>query len=142
VLAYIEDGRTHGKIIAGGETLDRKGYFVPPTIVRDIPDDAKLVREEQFGPVLPVLRYEDLDEVIARANDSDYGLGGSVWGSDSEKALETALKIDSGTVWVNKFLELPNEIPFAGAKQSGIGVENGLDGLLEFTQAKIVNMAV
>ena len=79
VKGFLEDARQNGKIVAGGEVLERKGYFVQPTIVRDIPDDARLVREEQFGPVLPVLRYSDIDDVIARANDTDFGLGGSVW---------------------------------------------------------------
>jgi acyl-CoA reductase-like NAD-dependent aldehyde dehydrogenase len=90
VKGYIEDGRQNGTIIAGGEVGDREGSFVRPTIVRDLPDDARLVREEQFGPVLPVLRYSDLDEVIARANDTEFGLGGSVWSSDRERAFGVA----------------------------------------------------
>ena len=109
--------------------------------MRDIPDDAKLVREEQFGPVLPVLRYSDIDEVIARANDTDFGLGGSVWSSDHDRAYEVAARINSGTVWVNKHLDVRPDTPFAGAKQSGIGAEMGQEGLEEFTQATIINMA-
>ena len=109
--------------------------------MRDIPDDARLVREEQFGPVLPVLRYSDLDDAIARANDTDYGLGGTVWSSDPERAYDVALRIDSGTVWVNTHLDIPPDVPFAGAKQSGLGAELGQEGLEEFTQAKIVNVA-
>src|SRR5215472_13150782 len=84
VKGFLEDARKNGKIVAGG-VLEREGYFVQPTIVRDIPDDARLVREEQFGPVLPVLRYSDIDEVIARANDTEFGLGGSVWSSDRDR---------------------------------------------------------
>jgi acyl-CoA reductase-like NAD-dependent aldehyde dehydrogenase len=141
VKGYIEDAKQHGKIVAGGEIEDRKGYFIPPTIVRDIPDDAKLVREEQFGPVLPVLRYESVDDAIARANDTDYGLGGTVWSADPDRAFEVAKRIDSGTVWVNKHLDLPPDIPFSGAKQSGFGAEMGEEGLLEFTQAKIINLS-
>ena len=94
VKEYLEDARQNGKIVAGGGVLEREGYFVQPTIVRDIPDNARLVREEQFGPVLPVLRYSDIDEVIARANDTDFGLGGSVWSSDRDRAFGVAARID------------------------------------------------
>jgi acyl-CoA reductase-like NAD-dependent aldehyde dehydrogenase len=141
VKGFLEDARTHGKVIAGGSASERDGYFIPPTIVRDIPDDARLVQEEQFGPVLPVLRYSSIDDAIARANSTDYGLGGTVWGSDLKRAFEVAQRIASGTVWVNKHLELPPDIPFGGAKQSGLGTEMGQEGLEEFTQSKIINMA-
>jgi acyl-CoA reductase-like NAD-dependent aldehyde dehydrogenase len=119
VKALIEDARTRGTVLAGGEPLDRPGFFIPPTIVRDLPDDAPLVREEQFGPVLPVLRYSDIDDVIARANDCEYGLG--------------------GTVWVNQHMAIDPNIPFRGARQSGIGGELGQAGLHEYTQPHIVN---
>jgi acyl-CoA reductase-like NAD-dependent aldehyde dehydrogenase len=141
VQGFVEDARAHGKIIAGGTPPQGPGYFVRPTIVRDIPDDARLVREEQFGPVLPVLRYSDLDDAIARANDSEYGLGATVWGTNLERAYEVASKIHSGTVWINKHLELRPDVPFAGAKQSGHGTELGHEGLEEFTQVRIINMA-
>ena len=127
-------------IIAGGEALDRPGYFMPPTIVRDLPENARLVREEQFGPVLPVLKYNDLDDVISRANDGEYGLGGTVWGKDLIRATDVAKRIDSGTVWVNQHLAIDAGIPFRGSKQSGLGAELGLDGLHEYTQAHIVNV--
>jgi acyl-CoA reductase-like NAD-dependent aldehyde dehydrogenase len=141
VKGYIEDGRQNGTIVAGGEVVERAGFFIRPTIVRDIPDDARLVREEQFGPVLPVLRYSDIDAVIARANDTEFGLGGSVWSSDRDRAFGVAARINSGTVWVNKHLDVGLDTPFAGAKQSGIGAEMGQEGLEEFTQATIINMA-
>lgn len=141
VKGYLEDAREHGKVIAGGAPLERRGYFIPPTIVRDIADDARLVREEQFGPVLPVLRYSDLEDAIARANDTEYGLGATVWSGDAERAMQVALRIHSGTVWVNKHMDLAHDIPFGGAKQSGFGIEMGQEGLEEFTQAKIVNVA-
>jgi acyl-CoA reductase-like NAD-dependent aldehyde dehydrogenase len=140
VKGFLQDARRNGTIVAGG-VLEREGYFVQPTIVRDVPDTARLVREEQFGPVLPVLRYSDIDDVIARANDTDFGLGGSVWSSDRERAFGVAVRINSGTVWVNKHLDVGPDTPFAGAKQSGIGVEMGQEGLQEFTQATIINMA-
>jgi steroid delta-isomerase-like uncharacterized protein len=141
VKGFLEDARQNGKIIAGGRALEREGYFIEPTIVRDISDNAQLVREEQFGPVLPVLRYSDLNEVILRVNDTEFGLGGSVWSSDPDRAFEVATRINSGTVWVNKHLDTGPDIPHAGAKQSGIGVEQGREGLKEFTQATIINMA-
>jgi acyl-CoA reductase-like NAD-dependent aldehyde dehydrogenase len=141
VKGFIEDARRDGTIVAGGETLSRKGYFIAPTIVRDIGDDSRLVREEQFGPVLPVLRYTDLEDAIARANDTEYGLGGTVWSADPERAFEVAKRIDSGVVWVNKHLDLSPDLPMAGAKQSGLGAEMGQEGLEEYTQLKIVNMA-
>ena len=141
VLDMIASARDEGVILVGGAALDRPGFFIAPTIVRDIGDDARLVREEQFGPVIPVLAYDTIDEVIARANDSEYGLGGTVWTSDVERGIAIAMRIDSGTVWVNKHLELPADIPFGGAKQSGLGREKGVDGFKEFTQGKIVNVS-
>lgn len=138
---FLADAKANGKVIAGGDVLDREGFFIAPTIVRDIPDDARLVREEQFGPILPVLVYEDIDDAIARANDTEFGLGGTIWTSNQERAFKVAQKIDAGTVWVNKHLDLPFDVPFGGAKQSGIGTELGREGLEEFTQAKIINMA-
>ena len=141
VKDYIEDGRANGTIVAGGEVPEGKGYFIPPTIVRDIDDDSRLVSEEQFGPVLPVIKYDDVDDVIERANNSDYGLGGSVWSSDIDRAYEVAKKVDSGTIWVNKHADLQPHVPFGGIKTSGIGTELGTDGLNEFTQRKVINVA-
>src|SRR6201990_3116704 len=141
VKGFLEDARRTGTIVAGGEALSRKGYFIQPTIVRDIADDARLVTEEQFGPVVPVLRYSELDDAIARANDSDYGLGGTVWAKDLDRAFQVAAKLETGTVWINTFLDVSPDISFGGAKQSGIGAELGREGLEAFTQAKIINMA-
>ena len=142
VKGFLADARADGNIVAGGEALDRDGYFIAPTIVRDIGDASRLVREEQFGPVLPILSFDEVDDAIARTNDTDYGLGGSVWTSDIERGFAVASKIDSGTVWVNKSLDLPFDVPFRGAKNSGIGAENGQEGLEEYTQAKIINVAL
>jgi acyl-CoA reductase-like NAD-dependent aldehyde dehydrogenase len=139
VQGYIEDARAHGHIIAGGKITRGRGYFVPPTIVRDISDDARVVREEQFGPVLPVLRYSDINDAVARANSTEYGLGATVWSADPTRAYEVALKVSSGTIWINKHLELPADVPFSGAKQSGLGTEMGREGLLAFTQAKVIH---
>ncbi|MBZ9738327.1 aldehyde dehydrogenase family protein [Mesorhizobium sp. CO1-1-4] len=139
VLGLIEDSRQRGSIIAGGHALDREGYFIAPTIVRDLPDDAPLVREEQFGPVLPILRYDDIDDVVARANDSIYGLAGTIWARDVERAIEIAKRIDTGTVWINQHFAIEPTISMRGAKQSGLGAELGEEGLHAFTQAHVVN---
>jgi len=141
VREFLADAHANGKVIAGGKVLDREGYFIAPTIVRDIADDSRLVREEQFGPVLPVMKYSNIDDAIARTNSTEYGLGGTVWGADTKRAFDVAQRIASGTVWVNKHLDLPPDIPFGGAKQSGFGSEMGQEGLEEFTQSKIINMA-
>ena len=141
VRGFLEDAQQKGKIVAGGSVLEREGYFVQPTIVRDIPDSARLVCEEQFGPVLPVMRFSDIDDVIERANDTDFGLGASVWSSDRDRAFAVAARIDAGTVWVNKHADLSPDTPYSGAKQSGLGVGLGLEGLEAFTQATIINMA-
>ena len=141
VLELIEDSRQHGNIIAGGTKQDRAGYFIRPTIVRDITDGSRLVDEEQFGPVLPVIKFSDPEDALTRANASAYGLGGSIWSSDLDAAYEMAGRMDSGTVWINKHSELAPNIPFGGAKQSGLGVELGEEGLLEFTQLQVINMA-
>ena len=138
VKALIEESRRDGKVIAGGEVLEGPGYFIRPTIVRDIPDTARLVREEQFGPVLPLLSYKSIDEVIERANDSPYGLGGTVWSSNPDRALAVALRIDTGVVWVNCHMNLYADVAIGGAKQSGVGAEQGIEGLREFTQRHVV----
>lgn len=141
VMGLIEDARSHGKVIAGGVPVEGKGYFIKPTIVRDITDGTKLVDEEQFGPVLPVIKFADDLDAVARANNSPYGLGGSIWSSDLDKAHALAERMDTGTVWINKHAELAPNIPFGGAKFSGLGTELGEEGLAEFTQLHIINMA-
>jgi acyl-CoA reductase-like NAD-dependent aldehyde dehydrogenase len=141
VRAIIEDARKQGKIIAGGEPHQGPGFFIHPTIVSGLPDSARLVCEEQFGPVMPVLKYKTIDEAIERANSSEYGLGGTVWSKSTERAVEVAKRLDTGTVWINKHLDLPPGVPYGGVKQSGFGVELGQQGLEEFTQLRILNVA-
>ena len=141
VKALIEDAKQDGNVIAGGEFPDKPGYFIRPTIVRDIKEGSRLVDEEQFGPVLPVMSFADESEAVARANSSPWGLGGSVWSANPERAYALAEQMDAGTVWINKHAELDPTIPFGGAKMSGLGNELGQEGLLEFTQQKIINMA-
>ncbi len=141
VLGIIESAKQDGKVIAGGEPVAGPGYFIRPTIVRDIADGTRLVDEEQFGPVLPVIRFDDPEEALKRANSSEYGLGGSIWSPDLDKAYDLATRMESGTVWVNKHADLAPNIPFGGAKGSGIGVELGEEGLAEFTQLQVINVA-
>jgi len=141
VKELLDDAKLHGKVIAGGTVDDKPGYFIRPTIVRDITDGTRLVDEEQFGPVLPVIKFKDADEAIERANASPWGLGGSIWAKDTNRAYELANKMDSGTVWVNKHADLAPNIPFGGSKLSGLGTELGEEGLAEFTQLKVINMA-
>lgn len=140
LMGFLDVAAKDGKIVAGGK-MDRPGYFIRPTVVRDISDDSPLVREEQFGPVVPVLKYSDVNDAIRRANDSEFGLAGSVWSGDSDRALDVAMKVVSGTIWVNKCLDMDPNIPFGGSKQSGMGTEYALDGLKEYTQRRVINMA-
>lgn len=141
VLEMIADARANGRVLAGGETLTGGGYFIKPTIVAGLPDHARLVAEEQFGPVIPVLKYESIDEVVDRANDTLFGLGGTIWTGDTARGIELAKRIDSGVVWVNRHLEMPFDMPVGAAKHSGFGVAHGLEGLKEYTQLKIINAA-
>jgi acyl-CoA reductase-like NAD-dependent aldehyde dehydrogenase len=141
LLGFLDDAAANGTVVAGGKPLERDGYFIAPTIVRDIPDDARLVREEQFGPILPIMKFDDIDDAITRANDNEYGLGGTIWAGDVDRGVEVAMKIDSGTVWVNKHLDLPFDVPFGGSKQSGIGREGGDEGLFAYSQPHVVNIA-
>ena len=141
VKGFLADARKDGRIAAGGEIPDRPGFFIRPTIVRDIQDGSRLVDEEQFGPILPVIKYSDAEDALARANASPYGLGASVWSSDTERAYEIAARMEAGTVWINKHFEVGPNIPFGGAKMSGLGVEFAEEGLAEFTQIRVINIA-
>ncbi len=141
VQAILADARDKGKVIAGGGVPEGPGYFIEPTIVRDVAEGARIVDEEQFGPILPVIRYSDANEALDRINDCPHGLGGSVWSGDAEHAHQLAMRLDAGTVWVNQHADVDPAIPFTGSKQSGIGTELGQEGLLEFTQQRILNIA-
>ncbi|WP_369806013.1 aldehyde dehydrogenase family protein [Sphingobium sp. 15-1] len=125
-------------IPVGGEAMDGPGFFIPVTIVDNPPDDSRIVREEPFGPVLPLLRFRDIDDVIDRANDTEYGLAASVWSADVEKAKQIAERIQAGTVWINEIHVFAPHIAFGGHKQSGLGVENSLHGLAEYTNLQTI----
>ena len=141
IKSFIDSARADGKIIAGGEVMEREGYFVRPTIVRDVTDGHRVVDEEQFGPILPVIRFSHVEQAIASANAGEAGLGGSVWSGDLARATEIAGRIESGQVWVNQHLAVGPHIPMAGFKSSGLGVEQSVEGLAEFTQLQVINIA-
>lgn len=138
VLALLDDARANGLTLLEGAAVPTAGYFVPLTLVDNPPDDARVVVEEAFGPVLPLLKFTDIDDVVARANDTEYGLAGAVWSGDVGQALAIAHRLDTGTVWINQNLQSTPFTPLGGAKQSGFGQENGLPGLLEFTRPKAI----
>jgi acyl-CoA reductase-like NAD-dependent aldehyde dehydrogenase len=131
-----EASRAGAEVVTGGSPLDRPGHFYPPTIVRDLPTGTRLEHEEQFGPVLPVIAYDDVAEAVARANATRFALGGSVWG-DPEAAREVADALVCGTAWVNTHGDLRHDAPFGGLRFSGAGVEYGYWGMLEYTRMRV-----
>jgi acyl-CoA reductase-like NAD-dependent aldehyde dehydrogenase len=140
VLGLIKDTRQYrgARIFEGGQTLGGPGYFVAPTIVAAPEDDMRLVAEEQFGPVLPVLKYRNIDDAVRRANNTRYGLGASIWTKDSERGAKVATQIEAGTVWINDHTRYEAEIPFGGFKESGFGRENGRLGLLSYMEPQVI----
>ena len=142
VLELIKDAKDNGyKFLTGGDKdPSGTGYYVPITILDNPPEDARIVAEEQFGPVMPLLKFDTIDEVIERANNSDYGLAGAVWTKDTDKGVEIAEQLETGTVWINEFMHLSPFAPFGGHKQSGFGAEYGVDGLKEFTYPQVITV--
>jgi acyl-CoA reductase-like NAD-dependent aldehyde dehydrogenase len=142
VCELAADAKAHGaRFLCGGEPTAGPGYFFPITIVADIEDDVRLVAEEPFGPILPVLKYSDVEDALRRANDSNNGLGGSVWSSDVERATQLAGRLECGTAWVNSHAMIQPDAPFGGVKQSGVGVEFGRYGLEEYTTIQTVQIS-
>lgn len=141
VKGLIDAAKKEGATVVGGDSGGRSGYFIKPAIVTNVKEGNRIVDEEQFGPVIPLIRFMSDDEIVGRANASQYGLGGSVWSSNVDRARKIADDIDAGTVWINQHITIGPHIPMAGSKQSGIGVEQGLEGLSEFTQIRVLNMA-
>jgi aldehyde dehydrogenase (NAD+) len=142
VCELIEDAKTNGyKFLVGGDVdPSGSGYYVPITILDNPPEDARIVAEEQFGPVMPLMKFSSDDEVIARANNSEYGLAGAVWTKDTERGVKIAEQLETGTVWINEFLHLSPFAPFGGHKQSGFGAEYGIEGLKEFTYSQVITV--
>ncbi|MFC6200042.1 aldehyde dehydrogenase family protein [Ponticaulis profundi] len=138
VLNLLDDAKKSGLTVLEGKDVPEEGFFIPLTIVDNPPEDSRVVKEEAFGPILPMMKFDDLDDVIDRANDSEYGLAGAVWSADIEKAASVAARMDTGTVWINQNLQMTPLTPFGGHKQSGLGTENGAEGLSEFTSPKAI----
>lgn len=138
---YSHVSREGCNVVLGGEPAAPKtgsGFYLPATVVDNPPEDSRLVAEEQFGPIVPLLKWSDEDDVLHRANASLMGLGGSVWSKDVERAERLTRRLEAGTVWVNTHFEVGPQAPFGGHKESGIGVESGLGGLKGWCNAQAV----
>lgn len=131
-----------GTVVTGGAPLVRRGYFYPPTLLTDLPNDAPIVAEEQFGPVLPIIKFTDIEEAIKAANCTRYGLGGSVWTSDVETGVQIASQIESGSVWVNQHGIVLPHIPCGGMKLSGIGRANGSVGFDNYSELQTISISL
>jgi len=142
IRELVKDAIAGGaRAVAGGKPMDRPGYFFEPTILANIADGTRIVDEEQFGPALPIIAYSDVADALKRANSTHFGLSGSVWTADLERGIAIAGQIECGTAWVNAHLALAPHQPFGGAKWSGLGVENGPWGLLEYTEIQVLYRA-
>ncbi|MGO4883997.1 MAG: aldehyde dehydrogenase family protein [Bryobacteraceae bacterium] len=141
VMGYIESGKREGAhMVCGGERVGDRGYFVQPTVFADVQDDMAIAREEIFGPVMSIIPFKSVDEVVERANRTTYGLAAAVWTRDITKAHAIADRVRAGTVWVNCYNVLDTRAPFGGFKQSGIGRELGEYGLQQYTEVKTVTI--
>jgi len=141
VNELVEDAKSNGAtIIRGGSPMDGPGYFYPITLVGNIDNGSRLVDEEQFGPVLPIIKYKTVDEAVQKANDTKTGLGGSVWADDLDEAAKVASRIETGTVWINQHGAIHPMVPFGGVKDSGYGVEFGIEGLKAVTQPQVISI--
>jgi acyl-CoA reductase-like NAD-dependent aldehyde dehydrogenase len=140
VKELVADALSQGaRAVTGGHAMDRPGYFFEPTILAGLSDGTRIVDEEQFGPALPVISYRDLGDAVDRANATHFGLSGSVWSADPDRAAKVAAELECGTAWINTHLALSPQQPFGGFKWSGVGVENGPWGLAEFTEFQAVH---
>ena len=140
LLEQIEDGvNTGGELLTGGGTTGHaKGYFLEPAVIAEPGEDSRVMREEVFGPVLPVARYADFDDALRRANDTPYGLGSSIWTYDARYIDKAAQEIEAGMTWVNQIHYGYDELPFGGVKDSGFGKEHGLEALDSYVELKSV----
>jgi acyl-CoA reductase-like NAD-dependent aldehyde dehydrogenase len=142
VVGIIKDTKQAGaKFLTGGEVPSGPGYFLPPTLVTDIADDSRLVQEEQFGPIVPILKFSDIEDALRRANDTRYGLSGSVWTKDLNRGAEIAARLEVGTAWVNQHRTTSAFVPFGGAKESGLGRQYSALGLKSYMEPEVVSVA-
>jgi phenylacetaldehyde dehydrogenase len=141
VARLVEAARGSGArvLVGGNPDTEQPGYFYPATLVADIDNDNPLVAEEQFGPALPIIRYSTIDEAVEKANALDVGLGASVWSPNLPEARKVAARIQAGTVWINKHGAVDPRVPFGGAKQSGYGLEFGVEGLKAVGVPQVIN---
>ncbi len=141
LVAEAEE-KDEGRVVTGGRVpannSSSKGYFFEPTLVADVSGESRLLKEEVFGPVLPVIRVKDLDEAISEANNSIYGLGASIWTKNLDRARLGCEQLNAGIIWVNQHLKVAPEVPFGGTKESGFGRENGPDSLSEYLDLKTI----
>jgi len=137
----VESAKASGARVVMGGDPDREapGYFYPLTLISNVDPHNDLVIEEQFGPALPIVKYDDIDDAIRWANELEFGLGASVWSADRGRAVEVAARIHAGTVWINSHGGIHPAIPFGGAKQSGYGLEFGVAGLKAVSQPQVIN---
>ena len=141
VMGYIESGKRDGaKLAHGGNRVGSRGNFIEPTVFVDVEDDMQIAREEIFGPVMSIIKFDDLNDVVRRANQTMYGLAAAVWTRDIGKAHAVANRVRAGTVWVNCYDVFDPGAPFGGFKQSGIGREMGEYGLQQYTELKTVTV--
>ena len=142
VVDIIEDTKRSGaRILCGGEIPNTPGYFIPPTLVTDVDETSRIVTEEQFGPIVPILKYSDLDDAIERANNTRFGLSGSVWTSDPTRGREIAAQLEVGTAWVNQHRATSAFVPFGGAKESGYGRQYSVLGLKGYMEPEVISVA-
>jgi aldehyde dehydrogenase (NAD+) len=143
VMGYIESGQREGaKMLCGGHRIGERGYFIEPTVFDNVNDGMQVAQEEIFGPVMSVIPFKDISEVVRRANNSTYGLAAAVWTRDISKAHAIANAVRAGTVWVNCYDVFDAAAPFGGFKQSGIGRELGEYGLANYTEVKTVTIRI
>src|SRR5438874_754931 len=143
VLSYFDVAKADGaRVVTGAKKSTnaelQRGLYVEPTLLADVRNDMRIAREEVFGPVLSLIPFDHVDEAIAIANDSEYGLASGVWTTDLSRAHQVARRLQAGTVWINTYRSLSPSMPFGGYKASGLGRENGIEAMKEFTQVKSV----
>ncbi len=140
-MSYIDSGKREGaELLTGGKRACEPGYFIEPTVFANVRDEMKIAREEIFGPVMSIMKFREIDEVVQRANNTAYGLAAAVWTRSIEKAHAIADHVRAGTVWVNCFDVFDAAAPFGGFKQSGIGREMGEYALQQYTEVKTVTI--
>jgi acyl-CoA reductase-like NAD-dependent aldehyde dehydrogenase len=143
VLSYVERGKAEGaRLVAGGGRPSTKGYFIEPTIFADVSNDSTIAREEIFGPVGAVMPFDDVEEGVRLANETDYGLAATIWTRDVSLAHTVARKVRAGAVWVNGWAAIDPALPWGGMKASGIGRELGWSGILANTEEKVITVVL